>query len=330
MARVVVCVAMLGATLTVAGPAAAATSPSREPFAVATRVVTFVDTTRSTPAVGATPASPQRRLVTHLWYPAAGAPLAAAPPNSPPLQRHAPYPLIVFAHGDAGHALDYDPMLRHWAAAGYVVAAPDFPVSSRNGTAGVADVANQPGDLKFVIRSVLRFDRAKRGLGRVIDARRIGVAGHSLGAATVVALVERSCCADRRVRGAISFSGLALLPGEDYPRPSVPLLLVHGTADRNVPYAASIHLYAAVGPPRYLLTLLGRGHQSWPRGTGPVDAAVLRATLDFWTVYLRGDHAAVPALEHDAAVADRTTIQADPASPGRSHRFAKSPGGRAA
>ena len=60
------------------------------------------------------------------------------------------------------------------------------------------------------------------------------------------------------------------------------------------------------------------------------DAAVLRATLDFWTVYLRGDHAAVPALEHDAAVADRTTIQADPASPGRSHRFAKSPGGRAA
>jgi len=314
VSRTVSCLAIVAGLLAAGLPAGAASSPSGARFAVATRVVIFVDPTRSTPAVGTTPASPQRRLVTHLWYPAAGAPLAAEPVNSAPLERDAPYPLIVFAPGDAGHALDYDTLLRRWAAAGYVVAAPDFPVSSRNGTAGVADVANQPADLKFVIRNLVRFDHAKRGLGRVIDARRIGLAGHSLGAATVVALVERSCCGEPRVRGAISFSGLALLPGEDYPRPSVPLLLVHGTADRTVPYAASTHLYAAVGPPRYLVIVLGRGHASWPGGTGTVDAAVLRSSLDFWAAYLRGDRSAVVALEHDAVVAGRTTIHADPGS----------------
>ena len=325
MSRIMTSLAVVAGSLVAAVPAGAASSPNGARFAVATRVVTFVDTSRSTPAVGATPASPQRRLVTHLWYPAAGAPLAAEPANSPPLPRDAPYPLIVFAHGDAGRALNYDAMLRRWAAAGYVVAAPDFPVSSRSGPAGVTDVANQPADLKFVIRSLVRFDHAKRGLGRVIDARRIGLAGHSLGAATVVALVERSCCDEPRVRGAISFSGLALLPGEDYPRPSVPMLLVHGTADRTVPYAASTHLYAAVGPPRYLVTLLGRGHASWPGGSGTVDAAVLRSSLDFWAAYLRGDRSAVVALEHDAVVGGRTTVQADPGSGARPPRSA---GGR--
>jgi fermentation-respiration switch protein FrsA (DUF1100 family) len=127
-----------------------------------------------------------------------------------------------------------------------------------------------------------------------------------------VALVERSCCRDRRVQAAISFSGLALVPGSDYPRPSVPLLLVHGNADMTVPYAGSTNVYAAVGSPRFLLTLVGRGHQSWPATTGVADAAVLQSTLDFWGAYLRHEPGAERRLERDAVVPGLTTVQADP------------------
>lgn len=291
-------------------PATNADAAGPRGYAVGTRVVTFVDRTRPTPSFGATAASPQRLLVTHLWYPAAGPAGTLAPRNAHPEHRGGPFPLIVFAHGNNGRATNYAPMLQAWAAAGYVVAAPDFPVSSRSDTAGINDVGAQPADLQFVLTQVLRLDRGLGGLGRIIDIRRIGVAGHSLGAATVVALVERSCCRDPRVKAAISFSGLALVPGEDYPRPSTPLLLVHGTADMTVPYAGSVNVYEAAGRPRFLLTIMGRGHQSWPAGTMTGDTAVLRATLDFWAGYLRHDAGARVRLRHDAVVPGVTTLRA--------------------
>jgi dienelactone hydrolase len=304
---------VLAATALAAMPAAsrAASAPTTG-YAVGTRVVTFVDSSRSTPEFGTTAASPHRVLVTHLWFPTAGTPGRAATSGGTPTRRGAPFPLIVFAHGDAGHALNYAVMLTRWAAAGYVVAAPDFPVSSRDGRAGITDVVNQPGDLSVVIDGVLRLNRARTELAGLVDPRRIGVAGHSLGGATVVGLVERSCCRDHRVQAAISFSGLALVPGSDYPRPAVSLLLVHGDADTTVPYAGSTNVYAAVGQPRFLLTLLGRGHQSWPATRGAADMAVLQSTLDFWAAYLRHEPGAERRLERDAVVPGLTTFQADP------------------
>lgn len=71
-----------------------------------------------------------RTLKTTIWLP--------APP-------HGSYPLIVFAHGCGESARDFAPMLEAWAAAGYVVAAPDFPVSSlRSPGGGVRHRYRQP------------------------------------------------------------------------------------------------------------------------------------------------------------------------------------------
>ena len=38
-----------------------------------------------------------------------------------------PFPLIVFAHGSAGHPEKFTKLFSSWAAAGYIVAAPAFP-----------------------------------------------------------------------------------------------------------------------------------------------------------------------------------------------------------
>jgi fermentation-respiration switch protein FrsA (DUF1100 family) len=88
--------------------------------------------------------------------------------------------------------------------------------------------------------------------------------------------------------------------------------MVHGNADTTVPYAGSTDVYARVGAPRFLVTLLGRGHQSWPSGAAPGDDAVLRATLDFWAGYLRQDRRAIARLVTDASVPGVTTVMADP------------------
>jgi len=102
---------------------AGATSPRL----VVTTTMTFVDTSRSTPPWDGIPARPSRTLVTTIWYPA-----RSGSANKSGL---GPYPLIVFAHGLGGSPQEYRQLLSAWASAGYVVAAPLFPLSSSE-TAG--------------------------------------------------------------------------------------------------------------------------------------------------------------------------------------------------
>jgi dienelactone hydrolase len=259
---------------------------------------TFVDTARPTPAIpGSTvAAAPSRTLVTTIWVP----------------KGKGPFPLIVFAHGNGSNPGFYAPVVTPWVAAGYVVAAPAFPVSSHDGGnefIGISDVANQPGDVQFVLDRVLALSRHKGFLYHRVDARHIGVAGHSLGAITTLGVAERSCCRDRRVDAAIAISGTPLIAGTDFAGKAPPLLLVHGTADTTVPYPGSTLSYSRAAPPKYLLTVVGAHHSDFlgPKGVAG-SADVARATLDFWDAYLRGNRAALARLPQDAT-AGATTIQ---------------------
>ena len=289
---------MLAMVAVVTSSAAASVRIQGAPGGVTVRTVTFVDTSRGTPAVSQPHrnAAKSRTLKTTIWLP--------APPTGP-------YPLIVFAHGCGGHAADYAPLLRAWAAAGYVVAAPDFPVSSlpTPGVACVADIANQPGDVSFVISRVLALDRARHGLGRIIDRAHLGVAGHSLGAVTTLGVAFRSCCRDRRISAAISFAGTPLISGTDFRGIATPLMLVHGNADQTVNYSSSVTAFARAAGPRDLLTILGGMHSGYLGGADPVSQAVLRATLDFWAGYLWSDPAALARLASDAVIPGATTLQ---------------------
>ena len=108
MCAAAVCVVGVGAAPTVASP-----HSSRLP-GLRVRVFRFVDASRTVrlPDGRRVP----RSLVTVVRYPAAGG----------------PYPLVVFGHGFTLTPARYARLLRAWAQAGYVVAAPVFPLENAN------------------------------------------------------------------------------------------------------------------------------------------------------------------------------------------------------
>ena len=104
------------------------TLPPGPPFGVGVLKVTVEDATRGTMARGPTAASPSRRLPLTVHYPAALAfesPVIENAPSAP-----GTFPLLIFAHGYAINAAAYDVVAADLAAGGFIVVAPDFPISS--------------------------------------------------------------------------------------------------------------------------------------------------------------------------------------------------------
>jgi len=274
-------------------------------YAVGSLTETFVDTRRGTVAWGPAPSAPTRTLLTTIWYPALGPPSSQPPrPGSTPDLGQQRYPLIVFAHGLGSEPLQYDKLLSHWSAAGFVVAAPQFPLTSDHTPGGpdAGDVVNQPGDMSFVIDSVLQASaRTGNALSGLVDSREIGASGHSNGAITTLGLVADTCCRDPRVKAAVVMAGDAVpFSGGTYDLPSAPpLLFVHGTADELLPYSLAVGMFNAVRGPKGLLTIEHGGHGSAAGLSPSSGSSVLRTTTDFFAAYLGGDHAAVARISAD-------------------------------
>lgn len=265
---------------------------------VETTTLTFVDPSRPTPASAAAPATDDRTLETSIAHPK-------------PLD--GPYPLIVLAHGLTGHPSRLSSLMETWAAAGYVVAAPAFPRTNdaqpggrAAATEGVSDLGQQPGDVSFVIDSLLGSELAEN-----IDAERIGLAGHSLGGATAVGTVFNTCCTDERIDAVML---LAVAPpelfgsfaGELDPRPIPTLMLV---ADGDFIYEASEAVYPMLGPPKWYVTLHGeddpmRHVGPFEDAPDPADDLVLELTTTFWDLELKDDAPAQARLEEAAEPAD--------------------------
>ncbi len=274
------------------GEAAAAT---KGPYAVGERTVTFVDTSRPTAADPARdlPAHPDRTLVTTVLYPAAAPTSQVAARAEAPVVGATPaagsFPLVEFSHGWTASGPEYVSVLAQWARAGYVVAAPTFPLTSGPG-ASASDVVNQPGDVSFVITSMtaLAADPTDPLSGHIAPDC-TAIAGHSLGAITTLATVYDSCCVEPRARAAISISGALLdLDGGDYRHPpAVPLLLLHGDTDATIPIGASQSAFSTLIGFRWFVTFHGAGHVSlflppW----GNVLQNTVVAFLDY---HLKGD-----------------------------------------
>jgi fermentation-respiration switch protein FrsA (DUF1100 family) len=256
-----------------------ATPLRTQTYPVASVSETFVDTSRSTPPNGTYPGSPMRTLTTLVLYP------------RQPAGQHRHFPLVVFSHGFTANGPVYTPVLSPWVAHGYVVAAPTFPLSSGGAPGGptIRDYASQPGDVSFVITQMLRLDRTEGSpINDLINMRSIGVAGHSLGAITTLGVADNSCCQDPRIDAAISIAGLELpFPGGRYfTGDDSPLLLIHGTADKTLPYAASQTLFADARSPKYFLTLEGAPHTAFFNPWGPV---ITDTALAFLDRYLKAD-----------------------------------------
>jgi dienelactone hydrolase len=167
-----------------------------------------------------------------------------------------PFPLIVFCHGFALTPAAYAQLLDHWAAAGFVVAAPAFPVENANAPGGPSrtDLANEPRDVSFVITRVLR------ALGPIVDPRAIAVAGQSDGGVTALSVAYDARYRDDRIDAAIVMSGSPLSGFVGAPRGSPPLLALQGTADPFNSAATTAAYFRDMRRPKFLVWLLGATH----------------------------------------------------------------------
>jgi len=277
---------------------AATTDEPATPLDVDVVTETFVDTSRPTAAGAEAPARPERTLVTRIAHPAGGG----------------PYPLLVLSHGATGHPDEYAETVPMWAADGFVVAAPTFPLTNRDvpGALGnVGDVVHQPGDVSFVIDEVLAAnDDPDSPLHGLVDPEAIGVVGHSLGGATTWAVSFDTATRDERIDSTVIFAGLTLpMPGGELAVDTgLPLLVLHGDED-DVPIEWDREVWDRAVAPKWFVTLHGATHvPAFTDALSPHDELVTRTVLDFWHGTLDGDEAALAHVTPAATDPTLTTV----------------------
>jgi poly(3-hydroxybutyrate) depolymerase len=204
--------------------------------------------------------------------------------------------LIVLAHGNSGDPGKFKILMTAWAEAGYVVAAPQFPLTNTfvPGGSQTGDFVNQPADVSFVLDEVLKLSRKSSDskIAGLVDKRHIGVAGLSLGGGTVYGLVFNTCCRDKRFDAALLMSGVRLPfeEGEDDFR-SLPAMLIHGDADSL--YRFSQETYPLLTAPKWFVTLHGSTHSApFEDSLDPADDVVPVISTAFFDRYLKNEKAA--------------------------------------
>lgn len=239
------------------------TVAERGPYGAGVITVELVDTSRPTEPNRDFAGRDERTLVTEVWYPAAPDVEAPEAGDTALFLDDAPYPLIVFSHGLSSSRRLSASYTQHLASHGYVVAAPDFPLSSGGAPGGprLRAVINQPEDVSFVIDSMLAFG-AEEGhlLEGAIDDERIGLTGHSLGALTTY-LTAYGPKRDERAGAALPVS----IPGCFFPEGfagevSVPIMLLVGRDDLITAAAGSNRAFHIANPPKYGVEIEGGEH----------------------------------------------------------------------
>lgn len=239
------------------------TSPAdRAPAAIISDEITFEDRSRPAPdRAGAEDPGPRRLRIM----------LRRSTTATEPL------PLVVFAHGYNTTPEAYEPLLDTWAAAGYLVAAPDLPGSTSDlpGTP-VRDLTDQARDLSFVATALLNRYPAS------IDPRRIVVAGHSDGGSAVALIAFNSDYSDRRFLAYAILSGAkpddvdaaSWEPGFSDRR----VLITVGDSDEYDNLSAAHTLYDSTTLPATLVIVRGGDHRDIYLDSTPA-AISLRATI---------------------------------------------------
>lgn len=300
------------------GQEAAPSPPSvglRPRFAVGVRTLRLVDRSRTIRLRNG--ASEPRTLVTYVRYPALGSPADTDVPNAPAASANGPFPLIVFAHGFAVTPATYDRLLASWAHAGYVVAAPVFPLSNAHAPGGPdeSDIVNQPRDLSFVISCLLESSGAAAGpLAGLIEPNRIAVAGQSDGGETALAVGYSRRFRDPRVTAAVILSGAEMsgIGGYTFAPGGPALLAAQGTADTSNEPRFTYAFFKAARQPKYLLRLLGAQHLPPYTRQQPQLTLVERVSTAFFDTYLKDDPAPLAELGSLAGVPGIATLVSDP------------------
>ena len=212
-------------------------------------------------------------------------------------------PLVVFSHGLGGTREGYAYLAGHWATNGYLCVVVQHPGSDDTAWRGHADKAAslraaasaenarlRPQDVSFVITQMLRDPR--------VNTNAIGVAGHSFGAHTTLAVVGMrlgtQSYRDPRVTAAIPMSA---------PRPlaaaladiNVPCLHLTGTKDDSPLFGTTAKdrrfpFDNIKGPGQWLVTFDGATHMTFAgQGEAKHLDAIRTITTRFWDAHLKRD-----------------------------------------
>ena len=211
------------------------------PSAVGVRTMTLTDLTRGTASRGDRPPLSTRPLQVTVRYPIAAFPSDAEFPDAPAV---APAPLVLFAHGFDISAERYSALTHDLASFGFVVVAPEFPMSSTvfEGAPDEFDLPEQSRDLSFLITALTGPDAPAEVAGLIAPGP-VGLVGHSDGAVTVLLTAYAPRFADPRVGAVVAVSGdFDTFGGSWFSTYDPPLIAVHGEWDEINPFYSSQEL----------------------------------------------------------------------------------------
>lgn len=191
--------------------------------------VELTDRSRPTKPNGDFEGSPVRELNGFVWY--------------PETQAQKPFPLIVYSHGFMSSVAEADYLVDFLVPKGYVVVAVNYPLSHGGAPGGpnVNDVVNQPGDISFVIDTMLaRNADAQDSLYGLLDPSRIAAVGLSLGGLTTQLAAYHRDVRNPRLSAAVSIAGPSVfLERRFFQTTDIPFMMIAGSADAIVPYEAN-------------------------------------------------------------------------------------------
>ena len=273
--------------------------------------------------------------------------LSVAYPDSP-----GKFPVIVFSHGAGGSQDGYQYLTRYWAGYGYIVIQPSHADSiALHHAAGDKDYGlgqaaaaavnhpdeqqNRPRDISFILDSLPELEKKIPALHDKLDAKHIGVGGHSFGAFTSQALAGATLktsantppmdLSDKRVIAVLAISGQGSgamsLTEDSWKNLRLPMMFMTGSEDFSLgghgpEWREEPFLKSPAGD-KYLVFINGAAHMTFS-GTGAREdlqqgasaiamdqerTAMLRdvqvSTLAFWDAYLKNDKSALSYLASD-------------------------------
>ena len=249
-----------------------------------------------------------------------------------------PAPVIVFSHGLGGSRNGSAYLGKHWARRGYVVAFIQHPGSDASVSKDLPPLKRMPAlkkaanlrstldrtrDVPALLDKLEQWNGSKsHQLNRRIDLEKVGMSGHSYGAATTQAISGQSNrrgsqrFQERRIKAALPMSPSVPqnAPAETaFGKVNIPWLLMTGTKDgsplRDMAPSERLRVYPAL--PRgqkFELVLWNAEHSAFTERRLPGDRtrrnpnhhkAILAISTAFWDSYLRDDSRARAWLEGD-------------------------------
>ncbi len=181
-------------------------------------------------------------------------------------------PVVFYSHGACGHPLAsvyYTSFLPSW---GFVTVATMHP-GSMFGEEDCLDSAalgdtwiNRPGDVDFTRRWLIDLSLDSAGLFGVLDTNRIGMSGHSFGARTTYAMLNRY---DYFLAG-LAFSGnyvdrfgAPMNCMEDIRGISQPIMIQNGTYDFGLTHTSASEIFDTLDSPKYWVEIHRATHSAW-------------------------------------------------------------------